>query len=145
MKGRAQQIVQNVHEPFCFEKTLGQAWHKTLVLRQPIDVCHVRLIHLKKQNDFKKKKKKKSSCLQPLLPSHRSPLLPSCRTSTTATQIVRVERFQRRKSYRCALCFLLWGCVILACPNLHHTTHRITPPHRSPKLCMELVNISEPS
>ena len=41
------------------EKTLGQAWRKTLVLRQPIDVCHVRLIHLKKQNDFKKKKKKK--------------------------------------------------------------------------------------
>ena len=30
-----------------------------------------------------------------------------------------------------------------ACPNLHHTTHRITPPHRSPELCVELVNIPE--
>ena len=28
-----------------------------------------------------------------------------------------------------------------ACPNLHHITHRITPPHRSSELCMELVNI----
>ena len=31
-----------------------------------------------------------------------------------------------------------------ACPNLHHTTHRSSPPHRSPELCMELVNILEP-
>ena len=30
-----------------------------------------------------------------------------------------------------------------ACPNLHHTTHRVTPPHRSPELCVELVNIPE--
>ena len=30
-----------------------------------------------------------------------------------------------------------------ACPNLYHTTHRITPPHRLSELCMELVNILE--
>ncbi|KAF3962694.1 hypothetical protein CMV_012824 [Castanea mollissima] len=31
-----------------------------------------------------------------------------------------------------------------ACPSLHHTTHQITPPHWSPELCVELVNIPEP-
>ncbi|KAK7851897.1 hypothetical protein CFP56_040750, partial [Quercus suber] len=25
-----------------------------------------------------------------------------------------------------------------ACSNLHHTTHRITPPHRASELCVEL-------
>ena len=31
-----------------------------------------------------------------------------------------------------------------ACPNLHHTTHRSSPPQRSLELCVELGNILEP-
>ena len=31
-----------------------------------------------------------------------------------------------------------------ACQNLHHNTHRSSPPYKSPKLCVELVNILEP-
>nr|POE96821.1 hypothetical protein CFP56_48986 [Quercus suber] len=31
-----------------------------------------------------------------------------------------------------------------ACPNLHHTTYRSSPPQSSPELCVELGNKLEP-
>ncbi|KAK7833067.1 hypothetical protein CFP56_025864 [Quercus suber] len=62
--------------------------------------------------------------------SRHSPLLPSRRTSTTATQIAGAERVLTVPSF--------------ACPNLHHTTHRSSPPQRSLELWVELGNIPEP-
>ena len=69
--------------------------------------------------------------------------LPSRRTSTTATQIVRAERFRGRKSSRRALCFLLWVVPSFACPNLHHTTHRRRTISKK-KSSLELGNKPEP-
>ncbi|XP_065621143.1 uncharacterized protein LOC136063989 [Quercus suber] len=73
--------------------------------------------------DSKQNEERKSALRQKLKPS---PLLPSRRTSTTATWIARAEQFRRRKSSRHALCFLLWGCAVLYLPKL--------PPHHTPKL-----------
>ena len=113
-------------ESFKQRKHSIKLWRKTSVLRQPIDSCHVdnrinpspnrqkaHAIHLRQ------KPLDKSSRHSPLLP-----LLPSCRTSISATQIAGVERFRRRKSSRRALCFLLWGCAVLCLPKIppHHIT-----------------------
>nr|POF14487.1 hypothetical protein CFP56_15366 [Quercus suber] len=73
--------------------------------------------------DSKQNEERKSALRQKLKPS---PLLPSCRTSTTATWIAEAERFRRRKSPRHALYFLLWGCAVLCLPK--------PPPHHTLKL-----------
>nr|POE90731.1 hypothetical protein CFP56_78722 [Quercus suber] len=106
--------------------------NRLLVLRQPIDSCHVDS-HLNpsphglhaENEERKPQPEDKSSRHSPLLP-----LLPSRRTSTTATQIARAERVLAVPSF--------------ACPNLHYTIHRSSPPQRSLELCAELGNIPEP-
>ncbi|KAK7853342.1 hypothetical protein CFP56_036103 [Quercus suber] len=72
-------------------------------------------------------------------------MLSSRRTSTTATHKndFEEERVLVVPSTSSNLCFLLGVVPSFACSNLHHTTHRITPLHKSPELCVELVNVLE--
>ena len=59
----------------------------------------------------------------------------------------RITKKEKKKTHRhTAASSDFWKLPLpsFACPNLHHTTHRNSPPHRSPELCVELVNILEP-
>ena len=102
---------------------------------------------LKKQNGFKKKKKRftltasasfmlfTSTSFMSNLHHHHT----DCRSRTI---------LKKKEFLSCPLlpqtCSSSSGVMLsFACPNLHHTTHRITLPHRSTELCVKLVNILE--
>ena len=94
-------------------------WRKTSVLWHPIESCHITLWYLS---------------LKPLIKTKQNDL--------------RKKKRKRKKEAHCHtaassdFCFL--PLPSFACSNLHHTAHRSSPPHRSSKLCVELVNIPEP-
>ena len=99
---------------FYWENILSGCGVKPSVLRQPIDVCHIR-VHLKKQYDLKKKEftlTASSASFMSNLHHHHI----DCWSRTR----------RRKKSSRRALCFLLWGCVVLCLPK--------PPPHHIPEL-----------
>ena len=79
-----------------------------------------------------------------MLTCSQLPLLPSHRTSTTATQIIGAERGQEERILVVPSASSSRVVLSFACPNLHHTTHQSSSPQSSPELCMELGNKPKP-